>query len=73
MLREELDELINYELTDPRVGPAAVSEVHGSPDFPRSNVRLTLQAPPDQPAATLSAIEQPQELLTPQFSGGPTV
>jgi len=28
-LREELDELINYELTDPRVGPAAVSEGTG--------------------------------------------
>ena len=55
-LREELDELINYELTDPRVGPAAVSEVHVSPDFRRANVRLLLQGTPEQQAATLAGV-----------------
>ena len=67
-LREELDELINYELTDPRVGPAAVSEVHVSPDFRRANVRLMLQGTPEQQAATLAAIEHAKDFLRHQLA-----
>ena len=67
-LREELDELINYELTDPRVGPAAVSEVHVSPDFRRANVRLLLQGTPEQQATTLAAIEHAKPFLKHQLA-----
>ena len=35
-LREELNELISYELSDPRIGDASVTEVLLSPDFRRA-------------------------------------
>ena len=40
--REELSELIGYEMADPRVGPASVSEIHISPDFRRAHVSLVV-------------------------------
>jgi ribosome-binding factor A len=67
-LREELDELINYELTDPRIGTVAVTEVHVSPDFRRAHVRLLLQGTPDEQAATLAAINHAKQFLRHQLS-----
>jgi ribosome-binding factor A len=67
-LREELDELINYELTDPRIGTVAVTEVHVSPDFRRAHVRLLLQGTPDEQAATLAAVNHAKQFLRHQLS-----
>lgn len=41
-LREELGELIAYELSDPRIGDATVTEVLLSPDMRHAQVRLHL-------------------------------
>ena len=41
-LREELAELIAYEMADPRVGDVTVSEVVVSPDKRHANVRIGL-------------------------------
>jgi ribosome-binding factor A len=41
-LREELGELISYELSDPRIGEATVTEVLVSPDMRHAQVRLHL-------------------------------
>jgi ribosome-binding factor A len=62
-LREELDELINYELTDPRVGPASVVEVHISPDLRRAHVQLALHGSEVEQAATLAAINHAKQFL----------
>ena len=32
-IREELGEIIGYEMSDPRIGSATVTEVHVSPDL----------------------------------------
>ncbi len=67
-LREELDELINYELTDPRVGDAAVLEVHVSPDLRHAHVRLALRGTADEQAATLEAINHAKQFLRHQLA-----
>ena len=41
-LREELGEMIAYELSDPRIGEASVTEVLVSPDMKHAQVRLHL-------------------------------
>lgn len=41
-MREELDEIINYELSDPRIGEVSVTEVQLSPDSHMAHVRLRL-------------------------------
>jgi ribosome-binding factor A len=41
-LREELGEMIAYELSDPRIGDASVTEVLVSPDMKHAQVRLHL-------------------------------
>ncbi|MDX2153499.1 MAG: 30S ribosome-binding factor RbfA [Bryobacteraceae bacterium] len=53
-LREELSELIGYEMTDPRVSGVDVTEVHIAPDLRIASVRVSL--PPDT-AARRSALE----------------
>ena len=39
-LREELGEMISYELSDPRIGDTTVTEVLVSPDMRHAQVRL---------------------------------
>lgn len=39
-LREELSELIGYEMSDPRVGSVVVTEVHISPDKRHAHVQI---------------------------------
>ena len=51
-LREELDELIGYEMSDPRVSGLTVSQVLLSPDLKRAEVRLGM--PPDEEARKLA-------------------
>lgn len=67
-LREELDELINYELTDPRVGEASVVDVHLSPDLRRAHIQLVLQGSGEQQSATLEAINHAKQFLRHQLA-----
>jgi ribosome-binding factor A len=56
-IREELDELIAYELSDPRIQSAGVVEVLISPDGRQARVRMRLDAPDVVgQAATLAAL-----------------
>ena len=41
-LKEELGELIGYELTDPRIGDTVITEVLVSPDMRHAQIRLHL-------------------------------
>lgn len=56
-LRNELEEILNYELSDPRIGSVAVTEVLISPDLKKAHVRLAIQGNPEQQEASLEAIE----------------
>jgi len=61
-LREELSELVGYELTDPRVALASVTEVQVSPDKKHAFVRVSI--PPDgDKKTTLAALEHAGNFL----------
>jgi ribosome-binding factor A len=62
-LREELGELIGYELSDPRIGEAAVTEVLVSPDMKHAQVRLHLSSEPAERRQTIEALEGARHFL----------
>ena len=61
-LREELDELIGYELSDPRVGSASVTEVRISPDKRHAFVSVRVSGDSD-PKDTLAALDHASHFL----------
>lgn len=67
-LREELDELIGYEMSDPRVGGASVSEIHLSPDLRKAVVTLVLTGTAAEQATTLDAIRNAKQFLKQQLT-----
>lgn len=67
-IREELEELIGYEMSDPRVGPVTVIEVHLSPDFRHAHVQLLLLGTADEQSATLDAINHAKQFLRHQLA-----
>jgi ribosome-binding factor A len=68
-LKEELEELIGYEMSDPRVGNVAVTEVLLSPDFKLARVRLSLSENPEERKQTLDALEGARHYLRHQLAG----
>jgi ribosome-binding factor A len=66
-LREELAELIAYEMSDPRVGEVTVSEVITSPDKRHAQVRIGLVGGGD-PKEALLALEHARGFLRLQLS-----
>jgi len=67
-IREELEELIGYEMSDPRVGPATVSEVHLSPDFRHAHVSLSLDGTVQEQTDTLDALNHAKQFLRHQLA-----
>jgi len=61
-LREELAELIGYELSDPRIGSATVTDVQVSPDKKHAFVRVGVGADANV-AETLTALEHASHFL----------
>lgn len=66
-MREELSELIGYEMSDPRLAALQVVEVHVSPDLRHAHVTLTLGPEEDQQAA-LKALEGARGFLRRQVA-----
>lgn len=62
-LREELGELIEYELTDPRIAGTVVTGVDISPDFRHAHVTLSLPGDEASQQAALHAIEGARNYL----------
>ena len=62
-LREELEELIGYEMSDPRVGSASVTEVRLSPDLRQAHVRVSLTGTVEQQNATLDGLTHGKSFL----------
>jgi ribosome-binding factor A len=62
-IREELAEIIGYEMTDPRIGPVDVTEVLVSPDMRHARVRLHLGGDEKSRVATLRALEGARHFL----------
>lgn len=67
-IREELEELINYELSDPRIGPVSVTEAHVSPDYRHAHILLSLQGTPAEQEQSLQAIEHAKQFLKHQLA-----
>ena len=67
-LREELAEMIAYELTDPRIGDATVTEVLVSPDMRHAQVRLHLSSNITQQRDTLQALDGARHFLKRQLA-----
>lgn len=67
-LREELGELIAYELSDPRIGEAFVTEVLLSPDMRHAQVRLHMEEGEKRRAQTIEALDRARHFLRRQLS-----
>lgn len=67
-LREELGELIAYELSDPRIGDATVTEVLVSPDMKHAQVRLHLSSNTAEQRKTIEALDRARHFLRRQLA-----
>ena len=67
-LREELGELIAYELTDPRIGDATVTEVLVSPDMRHAQIRLHLSPDASEQRDTIQALDGARHFLRRQLA-----
>lgn len=67
-IREELEELIGYEMSDPRVGSVTITEVHLSPDFRHAHVSLLLGGNEHEQGATLEALNHAKQFLRHQLA-----
>jgi ribosome-binding factor A len=68
-IREELDELIAYELSDPRIEIDAVAEVLISPDARRARVRVVAPGDPDRQKQTIDALNAARGYIRRQLAG----
>ncbi|MEZ5357048.1 MAG: 30S ribosome-binding factor RbfA [Bryobacteraceae bacterium] len=57
-LRTEIDEILNYELADPRITDTAVIDVVLSGDGKKAHIRLAVDGSPAEQAECLKAIEK---------------
>ena len=62
-LREELDELIGYEMADPRISISGVTEVLVTPDMRHAQVRVRLCGDAAEQRDTLEALEGARHFL----------
>ncbi len=67
-LREELGELIAYELSDPRVEDVTVTEVLVSPDMRHAQVRLHLSDKLPEQQKTIRALDGAKHFLRRQLA-----
>ena len=67
-LREELGELIAYELSDPRIGDATVTEVLLSPDMKHAQVRLRVSDDRTEQQETIQALDRARHFLRRQVA-----
>lgn len=67
-IREELEEIIAYELSDPRIGDVSVSEAHISPDLRHAHIQLTLGGSEEAQKNTLDALEHAKHFLKQQLA-----
>ena len=62
-IREELAEMIAYELSDPRIGEPVVTEVLVSPDKRHAQVRLHMSTSQNEQQQTIRALEGARNFL----------
>jgi len=62
-LREELAEIIGYEMSDPRLGAVDVTEVVVAPDMRKARVRVHLEASSRKREEAVKALEGARQYL----------
>jgi ribosome-binding factor A len=62
-VREELSEIIGFELLDPRLLDVVVTEVHVSPDMRHAHVKVGVEASNPQPNKALKALDHASSYL----------
>lgn len=62
-LREELEELITYEMTDPRVSGVTVTDITLSPDGKKAQIRVHIPLEGTERAAALEALQNARGFL----------
>jgi ribosome-binding factor A len=67
-LREELAELVGYELQDPRLIGVTVIECHLSPDGRRAQVAVALRGPEQERRGAIEALERAKHHLRRQVA-----
>jgi ribosome-binding factor A len=67
-LREELEEIIAYELEDPRIQAADVVEVLISPDARHAHIRIRTEGDAEAQADTVAALEHARHFLRRELS-----
>jgi ribosome-binding factor A len=55
-MREELDEIVGYEMADPRLGSVSVTDVHLSPDCRSARVMVRVAGDRQSQEETLAAL-----------------
>ena len=60
---EELAEIVAYEMSDPRLGPVSVTEVHVSPDLRLARVLVALAGQEAERKAALAALDGARAFL----------
>ena len=68
-IREELSEIIGYEMADPRLGLVDVTEVFVAPDKRHARVRLHLGGDEKTQAEALVALEGARHFLRRELAG----
>jgi ribosome-binding factor A len=68
-LREELAELVGYELKDPRLIGVTVTEAHLSPDGRHVRVLVALRGSAEERGAALEALEHARHYLRREVAG----
>ena len=67
-LREELGEIINYELNDPRITNVSITEVHFPPGARQVHIRLTIQGSPAEQEECLQVIQKASSFIKSQVA-----
>jgi len=62
-LREELSEIIGFEMDDPRVLEVNVTEVHVSPDGRHANIKVAARGDERRQKESMAALEHAQHFL----------
>jgi ribosome-binding factor A len=62
-VREELAEIIGFELEDPRLNDVVVTEVHVSPDMRHAHIKVGVDAANPHPHRALKALDHASHYL----------
>ena len=62
-VRQEVMEIIQHDLKDPRIGFVSITEVRMSPDFRSARVRISVLGTPDEQKASLKGLVSAKGLI----------